>query len=84
MILLSFQETEEFVTGAEASKMIGGPGEMVQRPQLENYQVFVQSFGSGARHLDADSIVLYKVARSMNDRLKFYASINYRVKITRY
>ena len=51
----------EFITGPEACSKIGAPGERIQRPHLEKYEVFIQSVGSGARHLDATSTILYKV-----------------------
>lgn len=58
----SLQETEEYITGPEAHKKSGvAPGERVQRPHLSKYKVFVQSKGSGARHLSAGSLLLYEV-----------------------
>lgn len=35
-------------------------GEGVQKPGYKNYQLFVQSTGSGARHLPAKSVLLYE------------------------
>lgn len=40
-------------------------GERVLRPSLDKYRLFVQSTGSGARHLAQGSILLYEVAKSI-------------------
>lgn len=56
------QRTGKFVTGPEAYAISGiVPGEGVQQPHLSKYTVFVQSKGSGARHLSAKSLLLYEV-----------------------
>lgn len=56
------QKTGEFITGPEANNISGiVRGEEVQQPHLSKYTVFVQSKGSGARHLSANSLLLYEV-----------------------
>lgn len=58
----SMQKTKEFVTGTQVYDISGiVRGEQVQRPHLSKYTVFVQSQGSGARHLSAESLLLYEV-----------------------
>ena len=37
-------------------------GSKIAKPDNEDFQVFVQSTGSGARHLPAGSMLLYKVS----------------------
>ena len=57
-----FQGTAEYITGEEAVKKIGAPGEGIRRPKrVGGYTVYVQSVGSGARHLSPGSSVLYEV-----------------------
>lgn len=56
------QKTGEFVTGPEVYDISGiVRGERVQQPHSHKYTVFVQSRGSGARHLSARSHLLYEV-----------------------
>lgn len=42
---------------------MGVPGEAVKKPTklLKEHMVFVQSRGSGARHLEKGTVVLYQV-----------------------
>ena len=59
---MTLQSTEEYITGQEAVKKIGAPGEGIRRPKrMARYTVYVQSIGSGARHLGPGSSVLYEV-----------------------
>lgn len=57
------QDTSNFIIDTKVREKMGIPGEEVLKPQkiLKTYKVFVQSRGTGARHLDKDSAVLYKV-----------------------
>ena len=55
------QDTGGFVTGEKANRRIGAPGERIERPKLSGRSVYVQSIGSGARHLSCGSSVLYGV-----------------------
>ena len=55
-----FQEGE-LLTGPEAKKIIGAPGERVNNPHLKNYTVFIQNGGAGTRFLKAGSLLLYKL-----------------------
>lgn len=58
------QKTREFITGTKVYDKLCGivvHGEEVQQPCLSKYTVFVQSKGSGARHLSANSLLLYEV-----------------------
>jgi hypothetical protein len=56
------QKTGELVTGLEVYDISGiVRGEEVKKPRLSKYTVFVQSKGSGARHLSANSRLLYEV-----------------------
>ena len=55
------QNTGKMFTGPKLKKDIGAPSENIQRPVFEGYMVFVQSMGSGARHLKTDTTLLYQV-----------------------
>jgi hypothetical protein len=56
------QKTGEFVTGPEVYDISGiVRGDEIKQPHLSKYTVFVQSRGSGARHLSANSRLLYEV-----------------------
>ena len=60
------QETEKFFTPTADSSVLeqcGVIGEGVKRPKFEGYRVFVQSTGSGARHLPIGSMLLYEHVR---------------------
>lgn len=47
--------------GPKVVKQVGVPGDRIERPNVKGYRVFVQSTGSGARHLSAGSYLLYEV-----------------------
>ena len=59
-------DSEIFLTptaGSSVLEQCGLIGKGVKRPTFEDYRVFVQSTGSGARHLPIGSLVLYEHVR---------------------
>ena len=68
ILAMYIQETDSeiFLTPKASSSVLeqcGLIGEGVKRPTFEDYRVFVQSTGSGARHLPIGSMVLYEHVR---------------------
>ena len=58
------QETGElFSPGVDPEELIriGFLGEKITQPNLKKHKVFIQSTGSGARHLPGGSTLLYEV-----------------------
>ena len=64
MLFISYlQKTGKYYTPTADSsvlKQCGLIGEGLKRPTFESYRVFVQSTGSGARHLAINSTILYE------------------------
>lgn len=55
--------------GPKVVKDVGVPGYRIENPNIKGYKVFVQSTGSGARHLKAGSYLLYEVYQSHEENL---------------
>ena len=55
------KKNNKFVTDSKTIGKIVVPGKAIKRPKSSKYIVFVQSTGTGARHLNANSKILYEV-----------------------
>ena len=65
---ICIQETGKYYTptaGSSVLQQCGLIGEGVKRPTFEDYRMFVQSTGSGARHLPINSTILYEQVSRM-------------------
>ena len=67
LFISNIQKTGKYYISTANSSVLqqcGLIGEGVKRPTFENYRMFVQSTGSGARHLPINSTVLYEQVTS--------------------
>ena len=74
ILYIHIQDTGKYYTPTADSSILqqcGLIGEGVKRPTFKNYRMFVQSTGSGARHLAINSTILYEQVRSELIRIIF-------------